>query len=106
MHFISLLSFCLSLLALSCLASAPPPIKARYFTHHYIAGVSDDPAVPSFWPCSQAQRIQLGQAIIHAHEMAQAATAALNVANSERSASYCAWFGPGAPYIFALAAIC
>ena len=104
MHFI--LSFCLSLLASSCWASAPPLIKTRHFTHTYVAVASLDPAVPSFWPCSHAQLIELEEAMVHTRAMAQAAAAALNVDNAELSASFCVWFGSGAAYIFALAAIC
>jgi hypothetical protein len=104
MHFI--LSFCLSLLASSCWASAPPLIKTRHFTHTYVAVASLDPAVPSFWPCSHAKLIELEEAMVHARAMAQTAAAALNVANSERSESYCWWFGHGAPYILTLAATC
>ncbi len=106
MHFISLLSFCLSLLASSCWASAPPRIKRRQFTDFYAAVDTNDPDVPSIWACSPAQLAILGEAIEQAHEMALIAESALDVEGSELSASYCAWFGPGAPYIFALAATC
>ena len=100
MRYMSLSSFCLSRLISSCWASAPPLIKARHFTQFYAAIASTNPAIPSFWPCNDAQITQINQAIIQAHQMAQVAAAALNVAGSERSVSYCTWFGQGMPYIF------
>jgi hypothetical protein len=106
MYFIPLLSFYLSLLPSCCWASAPPLIQARQFTHFFAAVASNNPAIPSLWPCSHARLQQLEEAMVHTRAMAQAAAAALNVDNAEFSASFCVWFGLGAAYIFALAAIC
>jgi hypothetical protein len=106
MHFISLSSCCLSLLASSCWASAPPLLKARQFTNHYIAVASNDPDVRAWYPCSEFKRQRIEEAMVHTWAMAQAATAALNVANAESSSSYCSWFGIGALYIFASAVTC
>jgi hypothetical protein len=98
MHFISLSSFCLSLLASSCWASAPPLLKARQFTNHYIAVASNNPHIQAWYPCSEQQRQQIEEAMVYTWQMAQAAAAALNVQNAEFSPSYCWWFGIGALY--------
>ena len=88
MHFISLLSFYLSLFPLSCWASAPPLIKAREITHLYGVVASINPDIPGFFPCNHVQLIHIAVAMEHTRAMAQAAATALSVANSEHSPSY------------------
>ena len=89
----SLLSFSLSLLLLSCWAFTPPLLQQRTFSNFYAA------TEPNYWPCSHDQLNIIGSAIGDAHVLAQAAANALYINRAERAPSFRKWFGPGMSYI-------